>query len=445
MSFTGWMCFGGTEIVNNDRTVAYANNGWAPKGVTVRGCDTCGPEMAAALGQEGGVYSTPGTDNAPWFSTTEPNSNDFAGLLVTSVTGLGPGVVTRETTARASGRGSFFGVGRQASPVIVVRGVLIARTCCGASFGLRWLSRELQTVCDDGCTGNDLTYVDCCPDLCDEQEDFVSYEECLAPYLRTLKGVQLISSPVVVEQLGSGCNSCGCGGCPLSIVEFTLSAADPCVFREPVLVAEDLTFADQPEGPCPEWIAVAPGTDCSAGPCDDVVTDCATSVCATPPKPPTPPTSLNPCVCTPMTTKQTCVNFGTSTIPEFAAGVPIVEIDSGNTEMRQVRIRFWVNPLALPVSELDECDACGEVTLAGIPQSSVFRMDGTTNTVTIQCPGSDPTDATPLLGSTSGRLPFRFPEIPCGGVNMTMCIEAENESVETSTASADVWLAVREC
>ena len=174
MSYSGFLCFGGTEIVNNSRTVAYAQNGWAPKTTTIKNCNTCGPEMAAALGQPGDIYSTPGTDKAPWWSTTEPHSNDFGGLLVLSVTGLGPGVTTREATERASGRGSFFGAGKQASPVIVVRGMLVGKTCCGATYGLRWLNQVLRSVCDDGCDGNDLQFLDCCPELCDEQEDFVS-------------------------------------------------------------------------------------------------------------------------------------------------------------------------------------------------------------------------------------------------------------------------------
>lgn len=439
MSHPGWACLGGAPLWNNEQTATYARNGWGPPRWDIRGCLSCGPDIAKALGAPGGQYNNPGSDEAPWFAPTEPDSFDFAGLLVTSVTGLGPGVYSRSTTPRASGRGAFLGPGQQAGPVIVVRGLLLGRTCCSVDYGLRWLNQTLRGTCGDGCSGDDLTFLDCCPEMCEDAEGFTSYEDCLDPYLRTLKGVALTSSPVIIERFGS---SCGCGGCPMLLIEFTLSATEPCVFREPVLVASGVTFDPDTESDCPEWVVVEPGEDCTGPDCPPPA-NCISDLCPPPPKPPTPPAAINPCVCDPMTTVQACVTIPTASIPEYAEGVPILEIAAGSTDLLQVRVRFWVNPLGVPADQLDPCDACGEVTLSHIPASAVFRMDGMTNEVTLTCPGSEPTDATGLLGSAGGRLPFRFPEIPCGGVAYTMCVEAETDSV--TDPSISLWLAVREC
>lgn len=453
MSYTGWLCYGGMEIVNNCRVGVYAGNGWKPSHATVKGCGCCGDpdDMAKALGQPGGKYNSPGTDKAPWFSTTEPESGDFGGLLVTSVTDLGPGQFTRTTTPRANGRGSFLGSGQQPGAVIVVRGYLIGKTCCAADYGFRWLSQVLRSACGDDCDGADLTFLDCCPPLCDDSPDFVSYEDCLAPYLRTLKGVAVTSSPRIIDRLGNSCGDCGCGGCPIMQVEFTLSSTEPCVFRDPVLVESGVIFEPGlPESPCPEWVVVADGATCTTDPCDETE-DCLSAICATPTSPPKPPAVLNPCVCDPMTTAQVCINIPGNLLPEYAEAVPVVTVHSGSAPLHQVRIRFWVNPLSLPVSELDPCDACGEVTIAGIPMDSTFTMDGTMNSVTVTCPGTGEQDATPLLGSAGGRLPFRFPEIPCGGVAYTACVEAEygtaveREGLLFVPASVDLSLVIREC
>jgi hypothetical protein len=435
------MCLGGMEIVNNDRTATYAANGWAPPRAEVRGCYSCGPNFAAAMGEPNGQYSNPGTDKAPWFSTTEPESIDFGGLLVTRVEGLGPGQYTRSTTPRASGRGSFVGPGVQASPVIVVRGILMGRTCCSVDYGMRWLSNVLRGSCGADCDGDDLTFLDCCPEICPECPEFEGYPACIEPYLRTLKGVSLLQSPTITARYGTSCGECS--GCALVEVEFRLSAAQPCVFREPVLVQEGVTFVGAEESDCPEWVPVASPEDCVSQECQDTP-DCVTDFCPPTPKPPKPPSALNPCVCDPMTTVTACINMPGNVIPDFAEGVPIIEIFSGSTEMRQIRIRFQVNPLLLPADQLDPCDTCGEVTLAGLPPFSTFRMDGTTGKVTVTCPGSAETDATPLLGSTGGRLPFRMPEIQCGGVAYTACIETEAESVSDS-ATVSLSVAVREC
>lgn len=444
-SHDGWACLGGVELWNQDRVSAYAQSGWAPSGWELSGCDTCGPEFALAMEETNGAYSNPGSDKAPWFSTTEPNSFDFGGLFVLGVDGLGPGRSSRSLTNRANGRGSFIGPKIQESPQIVVTGLLVGRTSCAVAYGFRWLTMALEgSACSDGCEGDDLTFLDCCPNLCDEGDDFTSYADCLDPHIRTLKGVKLISSPVITAEYGDPCNCCSNSASVLQVT-FTLAASQPCVYRDPVEIVTDQPMSAEADD-CVIWTLIDADDECPASddPCaapDDCLVDPS---CPVPPAPPTPPAPSNPCICLPLQRAQTCVTIDSIDIPEWAEGDPIITIKAGSKAMRQINMLFIPNPLNQPVEDLDPCTACGEVTLSRIPANASFTMDGTTRTVTIDCPGSGLTDAGPLLGSTGGQLPFRFPEIACGGIPYVLCVSADATSV-AADATISASIAVREC
>lgn len=443
MSHPGYACLGGMELWNNERVATYATNGWRPNRSTVEACSSCGPELAEALCDVDGVYTNPTADEAPWYATSEPQSGDFGGFYVLAVDGLGPGQVTRSSTPRASGQGSYFGPAVQASPVITVTGILMAKTCCAAGYGLRWLSNVLRGCCGSDCGGDDLTFLDCCPDwtVC-EADPEMTPAECLAPYLRTLKGVALVSGPAITARYGSSC--CGaCDGGTFLQVTFSLSASQPCVYRDPVVMETGVAFGEPSEG-CHTWIPTPSGTPCIDTSCDPAPDCLVDPFCTPPPKPPTPPPATNACVCTPFSSVSACIDMPANVIPDFAEGVPIIEVRSGSSELRQISMQFIPNPMGLPPDQLDPCNACGEVTLSRIPPNSVFTMDGTTRTVTITCPGSSPTDASPLLGQKEGRLPFRFPEIECGGMPYTMCVQADAATVAPD-ASIALAIAVREC
>lgn len=428
------------EIVNQERVYTYAQ-AMNCSGATIQDCDSCGPQMAVALEDPNGVYTDPVTDEAPWYSTTEPESADFAGFYQLEITGLQPGDITRSLTGRASGRGQFLGPETWAAPQVVVTGLLLGKTPCATAYGYRWLRTALRgAVCGDGCEGEDLTFLDCCPtwepggDPVDEIE----------PRLRMLKGVKVISSPKITGQFG---DSCACHDSSTMLqVTFTLAADEPCVYRPPVEVVSGVLFDVEDPEPCVIWIPVGDGEECPASvdPCAGPADCIADPACPAPPAPPAAPLPTNPCICFPLQTVTACADIPTATIPEWAEGVAIVRINSGSADLRQVRMTFIPNPFNQAPEDLDPCNACGEVTLSRIPANSQFVMDGTTQTVTIICPGSGPTDAYPLLGSTGGSLPFRFPEIDCGGMAYVVCVTADALTT-AADASVSVEIAVREC
>lgn len=441
MSSDAWLCLGGVEIVNQQRTTTYAQNGWRPPRFVVEDCGGCGPEIAYALGEPNGEYSNPGSDQAPWFSASEPESLDFGGLLALDITGLEPGQLTRSSTTRGSGVGSFLSRPQQEGATVTVTGVLLGRTCCSVWYGYRWLRNVLRGSCDSDCTGDDLTFLDCCPEWCEDGPEFTSYEACMAPYVRMLKGVSLSQSPSITGRYGE---ACGCGGAQAMTVTFQLSATEACVYREPVEVASGVTFDLDSPIDCPVWVPTPAGVVCVEEPGCVPAADCVVDpLCPVPAPPPTPPVAINPCVCEPLGKVQACITIEPDLIPEFAEAVPIIEVAAGSSELRQVNVRFTLNPLGLPPDQLDPCLACGEVTLSRVPPNAVFRMDGQNRTVTIECPGSAVTDAGPLLGSAGGRLPFTFPEIDCSS-RYTMCVTADSDTT-AADATVSLSLAVREC
>ena len=381
----GWLCLGGAEIVNQERVSTYAQ-AMNCSGATIQNCDSCGPQMAVALEDPNGVYTDPVTDEAPWYSVTEPESADFAGFYALNITGLQPGDISRTSTARATGRGAFLGPETQANAQVVVTGLLLGKTPCAVAYGYRWLRMTLRgSACSDGCTGEDLSFLDCCPTWDDDPV------EDIEPHLRTLKGVQLLSSPQITGQFGDSCACHESAG--MLQVTFTL-AGGPCVFRPPVEVVTDVPFDLENPEPCVTWVPIGEGDACPASddPCappPDCIVDPS---CPPPPAPPSAPVPQNPCICTALQLVKACADIPTGTIPEFAEGVPIIRINSGSAALRQVNMTFIPNPFNQPVEDLDPCNACGEVTLSRIPPNSQFVMDGTTRTVTIICPGSGPTE-----------------------------------------------------
>lgn len=446
MSYEGFICLGGLEIVNNDRTVAYSRNRITDPDCVSGDCfpiaDDCGRCPTIHTGD---IYLSPADDPAPWFDPSVPESAEFHGLLVTSVTGLGPGKVTRSTTGRASGIGEILGQSRQASPVVTVTGILLGESCCGMDFGRRWLSAMLTGGCGDAarCRGEDMVFYTCCPDegvTSPGESPAESPAEVFGAFSRTLKGAALISGIETVEMVQNP----GCP-CPLEKIEFQVAASWPCMFTPAAVLGTDVPFV--PFEPPIDDACRFHWVKCPDGPrdCDDPNLCLIDPNCPPPMKPPRPPAIKNPCTCAPWAPASGCFDIDALDIPDHADGIPIITIRSGADELKHVSIRVYQNPLGLAPEELDPCAACGAVLVSRIPPNSVFIMDGTDRSVTVICPGNAPTDASPLLAQAGGRLPFEWPEIACGTITYTVCVEVDADTLDQVGASFDVALAAREC
>jgi hypothetical protein len=423
-----YLCFAGSEIANNCATVAYARGGYS--NFDVRDCGCCEGFALGALETE---FSTPAGDNQPWIDAKEPDSADFAGLLITDITGLDTAPFER-TVIDVVGGGAVLGRGRYGARTIVVTGVLIGGSCCAVDYGLRWLASALRGSCDtttgsSRCAGDDLIFYTCCPEVCEDAPGFTTVQACFAPYKRTLHRVALTSGPEIIATQGTGCGCCQ--SCPVQTVQFTLTAGEPYAYSDPMVITE-ATALEPMASDCPVWVKVPKGTACAqANECADPP-DCALDpLCPQPVAPPSVPTVFNPCSCIPLERSTACVNVPANTISVNAEGVPIIEVFAGMTALRNVVVQIFTNPQGLPADQLDPCSACSTVTVAYIPPSGTLTLDGTTKKATITCPGSSPTPANTIIGGAN--QPFSWPTFDCGGVMYTVCVTAATASVSPNT------------
>lgn len=437
MAVQSWLCLGGIELTSSCRSSVYAANGFRPYGVEINACGCCGTPAEWAAAMDDAPYTNPTADEAPWYSSSEPDSGDFGGFMVTSIDGLGAGPITRSLVQRANGRGSFLSPAVQASPTITVTGVLFGKTCCSVDYGLRWLGTVLQGSCGADCVGDELSFLDCCPTFGE-----TPFED-LTEHLRYLEGVQLIASPKITQRYGACCGSCN--GTAYMEIQFQLAATAPCVYRDPVTLATDQLFDAVDPTDCDiTWVLLADGESCPDDSCPEPVDCTVDPSCVILPPPPKAPAPTNPCICTSFNTRRVVVEIPAGSIPEYTEGLPVAVVKSGSSDLRQVRVRFFLANDGETIDDLDNCDACGEVTLSRVPASSSFTFDAKHRRATIQCPGAAITDATPLMGSAGGRLPIEWPEIACAGARFLMSVEADSDSVALD-ASVSLDIVAAEC
>lgn len=167
--FDGWMQLAGNEVINVARTMAYANSGYVPAGLSVQDCLGCDalPEM---LGDK--KYESPMLDEAPWFESGNPDTWDFAGVLPLEITGLNGSTRRATVTEMVSDGGAVAGV-RFASRTIAVTALLLGKSTCAVEAGLSWLSTVLggskcsgppTSAARSACEGDELCVLTCCPD-----------------------------------------------------------------------------------------------------------------------------------------------------------------------------------------------------------------------------------------------------------------------------------------
>lgn len=422
MAYLGYLCLGGRAVVSDCRTLARVADGFGPPQLQCRDCDPCCGDLSAGLGYPNGYNPV----DLPWFDGTQ-DSADFAGILIENIEGLEPGNFSRPV-AETSGVGAVIGQGRQTAPTIVVTGLLLAASCCAQEFGLQWLRKTLRAPCTGSlnCSGEDLVFLSCepkTPDLdCPENEDF-DFEAWLDPYFRTLKGVALVDGPHVTDRIARACYQCS--DCPIYRVQFTLAAAKPFVYREPVDLLTTANLVCGETGECIIWDTDDSCTDETL--CGDLV-DCALDPdCVSTVLPPTVPAITNPCVdeCITAGSCSVCVDIPAGTFPSNGEGTLIVQVYAGSSPLSRVKVQVWFNPLDLDSDELDDCDICSELNISYIGAGATLTIDGTTQSSTIDCVGGNTVRANPFIASSTGSPSFAYPVLEgCSNTNSvyTVCV-----------------------
>jgi hypothetical protein len=153
------------EILNNNRVLAYtAATGAAP---WLLNCDLCTDINPVLPG--GGGYDTPAADPAPWYNPRNLDAAGFMGVLGLEITGAEDS--TRKASVVTALRGGGV-IGRtyEGPRTLVVRALAVADAECSLQYGLRWLNEQFL-FSDDPCTGDPLTFFECCPEDDCETDD----------------------------------------------------------------------------------------------------------------------------------------------------------------------------------------------------------------------------------------------------------------------------------
>jgi hypothetical protein len=160
--YDGYLNFGGIELVNSERVAAYVENGIAPAGLEVMPCTGSCEDFHEAVGHD--PYTSPILDQPPWYDPDNPDSFDFAGLVVLDLSGVNGSTKTVQVVERL-GDGGMPVRGRAASRTMAVSALAVARTACGLEAGLAWLTAALHPPCSESavCGGSPLRGFSCCP------------------------------------------------------------------------------------------------------------------------------------------------------------------------------------------------------------------------------------------------------------------------------------------
>lgn len=158
------------------------------------------------------------------------------------------------------------------------------------------------------------------------------------------------------------------------------------------------------------------------------------------PAPPRPPLIDIGCVDTPTSWRRYVVDVGADLVPDWRDTVPIIRLQTHDTDVRQVRVRFYPNPLEAPLQALNPCEFCGEFVITYIPAHSVMTIDGIRQWVTVT---DDQTGnvrtANQLLSSSDGG-PVSWPVLSCG-VAYTLVVDVSPTGV--SDLTPQICLAAR--
>lgn len=435
-AISSYMSLCGNEIINAARMKAYIDHGVKPTQFDIRvpGCDGL-DAIVAAVGEPApvGGYHLPELDEAPWYDVAIPESQNFAGLLVTEVTISAP--YSRSTTGNI-GTGQTLGRLKLQGRSIVIKGWLVGRTCCATGYGLNWLTHALGgTPClGVNCGGCTMEFLDCCPVIGEGEGDFLETDGGIyvrpgpddeyaraTDFFRRTNGAGVTDGPNVISQKGA---SCGCGGSPLLEVEFTMATSSPyfSTFGLPIISDYPVGGLCDPEPPCNfDWLKVpygepVPQFDPECPPPVDCLEDPS---CPPPAIPPPIKMPFNKCACLPM--QSTRIMAESNSDMKWRTSTLNIDVFSGSAKLKNLVIRMWRNPDGLECDDESflDCNAVSSLIIGYIPPNAHLLLSGEDRTVTITCDGNQRNAAQNVTG-VDGQ-PFEWPDLNCGNV----CIHAD--------------------
>lgn len=433
-----FLFIGDSEVINTARLQAYLTNVGSPftSGRQICNCPTVTPAM---LGDT--AYTTPSdvANPAPWYDADVPVSGEFLGFLPLSITGINDNPRTRSVTASVQG-GGYFGASRVQPRTMVVTGLLLGSSCCGAEYGMQYITEVLSGCTGNACDGDCVTMFDCCPDAPMTEAAFN------AAHRRSFRRVALTSGPVELDRQGNGaaCSRGTCGGGDIIRVEFTLVAATPWIYGEQTPVLDVPLPVDA--AACIAWCLHSPGASTCQN-CRFAGCDTGEDSCADPAFPiPSPPVPASPATafCSALSTARSCYSIDLSARPQWAADVPTITVYSGSSAMRQVTISIYAKTAEYSdfdcsqLADLKHCDPAAVFEIQYLPQRTTLTLDGEIGRVLQNCDGVCNT-ATTVYGADGGAI--SWPLLDCD--EYCVCIETNSILPPASDATVSMVIAGR--
>lgn len=375
--FTGYMTVDGVEVLNVNRTAAYAEA--LTPGLTLK-CTA--PGLNLALKQS--PYTTPAMDNAPWYTVTRPATGRFLGIYPIDIENIDDSSEEVDTT-ELTVSGGVFTKPRYGALEFRVVAFAIAVDDEALAEGMAWLRRVLSNEGNSGfglgCTGRTVRMFSATPRT---SADATSMG-------RTFYNVEKVEGPLKMKDMKSKY--------AVRKIEFTMSAGKPWAWTDPTNVA-NLTMNNaanytEPVEDCAEAISSYA----------DFIDDPFFTAIALPPKPPIikPPNVLD------LTSwRRLLAPIPAMHTNRAGRAAPVITVAAGAVNAQHIRLRFYAEGTGNT-----GCDYDGEFLISYLPANSIMTLNGITEQATVTLPDGREVPGGHLVYGSDGR-PFLWPSLGSG-------------------------------
>jgi hypothetical protein len=441
MAWDGYISLEGTEILNVERTEAYAEDlRWFRALYDNH-------HLHAVLGDD--PYTDPATDTAPWYDPAVPWSAEFYGVYPLEVAGLDDSTAAVTASESTVEGGTITGL-RRSTRSAVFSVMLVGASDAGVEYGRQWLTKALRGLCGSRSTpdGLTLTYLASEPSVGDWDGpgacSGVRYPRPNDPFAVEMQLSRSQRRVGVTAPLVTGAKRNLSDGGAAWNVTFTLTAGNPHEYGYAQPLLEHWLH---PDDPTPWAAGTAPAGASISGPVTIDEVACPAPVyapvydplCPSIVAPPNPPGIEWGCYEAPDEWDRYTVVIPATLVPGWTEAVMVTSITPElDEEARNVRIRLYADPLATGELPEDECAYAADFVVTYVPAGTVVTLDGVDQMVWVVDEDGLRRRADTLVYGSDGSF-FEWPALTCGQQYlMTLDLDTAH-----ATPSIDVTLVER--
>lgn len=338
------------------------------------------------------VYTNPATDQVAWFDASIPESGEFLGFMIESIT-QDQSVTSRNFTTRlSSSGGGTIGPLRNRERVLNFSVLMFACNEAAMEYGFRFLNDALMTRgCDTGSELCDAEFRDSCPPV-------DGFDATLDQGRWLLKNIAAVDGPTWgdLPLAGSACN--------MRRVNFTLVSEFPWKFKcDQFVDTENLAGFPAAGASCVNWDEILCGQqEVSVSVSEDLV------------------------------------------IGETGL---IIEVTAGTIDLQHVKIAIRPDPYGYEVNEgsrpagYTRTEPCDLIYIPALPASHKLVYNTSIEEISVIAPGGGKFDGTAFIAATEGYAPT-FPTLRCGAfavsISASECSVVGSPSISVSSVHREI-------